>query len=155
YDIVEAGYKCNMTDITAAIGIVELGRYDSETLVRRKQIVDAYNVAFAADRRCVIPIFETEEKIGSYRCYPLSLREATEEQRDRVIQEIFDREVSVNVHFLPVPATTFYRDLSYDVNNYPVALDNYRREISLPVFYDMTDDQVKQVVKAVYEAVNT
>lgn len=152
YDIVEAGFKCNMTDISAAIGIVELRRYDTDTLVKRKKIVDAYNAAFANDNRFELPVLATPSKISSYHLYPLRLRAATEEQRDRVIAEIFEREVSVNVHFIPVPATTFYKELSYEMSDYPVSYDNYSREISLPLFYDMTDAQILQVISAVREA---
>ena len=154
YDIVEAGYKCNMTDIAATIGIVELKRYDSETLPKRKKIVDAYNLAFAADGRFEVPLFETTDKISSYHLYPLRIKQISVEQRDRVIQEIFNRDVSVNVHFLPVPDMSFYKNLGYDVKDYPVTLDNYEREISLPVFFDMSDEQVNTVIQAVIGAVN-
>ena len=77
-----------------------------------------------------------------------------EEQRDAIIQEIFNQDVSVNVHFIPVPAMSFYKNLGYDVNNYPVTLDNFSREISLPVFYDLTDEQIQTVIEAVVKAVN-
>ncbi len=76
-----------------------------------------------------------------------------EEQRDAIIQEIFDQDVSVNVHFIPVPAMSFYVNLGYDIKNYPTTLDNFSREISLPVFYDLTDEQIQTVIKAVVNAV--
>jgi dTDP-4-amino-4,6-dideoxygalactose transaminase len=154
YDIVEAGFKCNMTDISATIGIVELKRYDNETLPKRKKIVDAYNLAFAADQRFEIPLFETRDKTSSYHLYPLRIKTISVEQRDRVMQEIFNRNVSVNVHFMPVPDTSFYKNLGYEGKDYPVTLDNYQREISLPVFFDMSDEQIATVIKAVTEAVN-
>lgn len=152
YDIVEAGFKCNMTDICAAIGIVELKRYDEDTILRRKAIVDRYNIAFAEDLRYELPLHETRSKRSSYHLYPLRIRHITESQRDQIITEIFKRDVSVNVHFIPVPGTSFYRSLGYNPEDYPVALDNFRREISLPVYYDLSNEQVDDVIKAVKEA---
>jgi dTDP-4-amino-4,6-dideoxygalactose transaminase len=154
YDIVEAGYKCNMTDLSAAIGMVELERYEEDTLKKRREIVSLYDKMFAGDDRFQLPVSHSSEKRGSWHVYALRIRNISEEQRDRVIQEIFDRDVSVNVHFIPVTSMSYYRKLGYDTKNYPVTYDNFSREISLPVFYDMTDDQVSQVVKAVKESVD-
>jgi dTDP-4-amino-4,6-dideoxygalactose transaminase len=154
YDIVEAGYKCNMTDISAAMGIVELRRYDADTLVRRRRIVEDYSRVFAADPRFELPVFEGDGKKSSYHLYPLRIKNIGEVQRDQVMQEIFSRDVSVNVHFIPVPGTSFYKNMGYRVADYPVALDNFQREISLPVFYNMTAEQVAVVAQTVIDAVN-
>ncbi len=154
YDIVEAGYKCNMTDITAAIGLVELERYDNDTQLKRKHIFEAYNEAFKKDTRFQIPTHVTQAKNGCYHLYPLRINGITEDQRDLIIKEIFDCDVSVNVHFIPVPAMSFYKNLGYSLQNYPVTYDNFSREISLPVYYDLTDEQVKTVVNAVVSSVN-
>ena len=85
--------------------------------------------------------------------YPLRIKGVTEAQRDAIIKEIFDQDVSVNVHFIPVPMMSFYKKQGYDIKNYPVTFDNYSREISLPVYYDLTDDKVKRVIDAVNIAV--
>ncbi|MCC6372998.1 MAG: DegT/DnrJ/EryC1/StrS aminotransferase family protein [Bacteroidia bacterium] len=154
YDIVEAGYKCNMTDLTAAIGLIELERYENDTLIRRKHMVDLYNQLLGADARFELPVFDTDTKHSSYHLYPLRIKNISEAQRDAIMQEIFNKDVSVNVHFMPVPATSFYKSLGYNVNLYPVTLDNFRREISLPVFYNLSDDNVNTVVDAVSDAVN-
>ena len=155
YDIVEAGYKCNMTDISAAIGLVELERYDNDTLIKRKSIVYNYQKAFEMDDRFELPLIETENKTSCYHLYPLRIKGITEQQRDLIIQEIFNADVSVNVHFIPVPATSFYKSLGYDLLNYPVTYDNFSREISLPVFYDLSPEQQNTVINAVKNAVNT
>jgi dTDP-4-amino-4,6-dideoxygalactose transaminase len=155
YDIVEAGYKCNMTDIAAAIGLVELERYDSDTQVRRKAIVMLYNELLKDDPRFELPLFEASGKKSSYHLYALRIKNINATQRDAIMQGIFDREVSVNVHFIPVPATSFYKSLGYNINDYPVALDNFNREITLPVYYDLTDEQVKIVVDAVKASTNS
>ena len=155
YDIVEAGYKCNMTDISAAIGLVELERYDNDTLIKRKSIVYNYQKAFEMDDRFELPLIETENKTSCYHLYPLRIKGITEQQRDLIIQEIFNADVSVNVHFIPVPATSFYKSLGYDLLNYPVTYNNFSREISLPVFYDLTIEQQNTVINAVKNSVNT
>jgi len=153
YDIVEPGYKCNMTDIQASMGLVELERYDADMLVRRKHIFDAYARAFSAYDWAQIPAYETPDKRSSYHVFLLRIKGITENQRDQVIQAIFLREVSVNVHFVPLPMMTYYKNAGYSIADYPVAYDNYSREISLPVYYDLTDKMVSTVIKAVIDAV--
>ena len=154
YDIIEAGYKCNMTDMSAAIGLVELERYDNDTQLKRKHIFDTYQAAFLKDNRFELPIYRTDSKTGCYHLYPLRIKGITEQQRDAIMKEIFDCDVSVNVHFIPVPAMTFYKNLGYDMKNYPVTYDIFSREISLPVFYNLTDEQMQTVINAVINSVN-
>ena len=153
YDIVEAGYKCNMTDIMAAIGLVELERYDKDTLVKREKIVDQYNWTLSAYSWAELPVIRKGEIFSSCHLYPLRIKGISEEQRDAIIQKIFDKNVSVNVHFMPVPSTSFYKSMGYDIKNYPVTYKNFSREISLPVFYDMTEAQVMEVLNAVASSV--
>jgi dTDP-4-amino-4,6-dideoxygalactose transaminase len=154
YDIVEAGYKCNMTDIMAAIGLVELARYDSDTLVKREKIMDQYNWTLSAYSWAELPVTRTADIFTSCHLYPLRIKNITEQQRDEIIKRIFDHDVSVNVHFIPVPMMSFYKSLGYDMKNYPVAYNNFSREISLPVFYDMTEANVKTVLEAVVRSVH-
>ena len=149
YDVYECGYKCNMTDVAAAMGLVELARYDSMVLKRRKEIFDAYTQAFKSDNRFQLPEYETADKTSSYHVYALRVNGVTEDQRDAIMQRIFEQEVSVNVHFIPLPMLTAYKNMGYKMADYPVAYDNYSREISLPVYYNLTDEQVQQVIQAV------
>ncbi|MBA3705551.1 MAG: DegT/DnrJ/EryC1/StrS family aminotransferase [Bacteroidetes bacterium] len=153
YDIVEAGYKCNLTDIMAAIGLVELERYDSDTLKVREHIFKKYDAAFSKCTWAQLPEYQTKDKTSCYHLYPLRIKGITEVQRDAIIQEIFNCDVSVNVHFIPVPMMSFYKNLGYDIKNYPVTFNNYSREISLPVFYDLKDDLVQTVINAVIASV--
>lgn len=153
YDIVEAGYKCNMTDIVAAIGLVELSRYDDDTLVKRRSVMDTYSKALEGKAWAELPVFDRDGRKSSYHLYPLRIRGISEEQRDEIIQKIFDRDVSVNVHYIPVPRMSFYRGLGYDIADYPVTYDNFSREISLPVFYGLTDEQAETVTSAVIASV--
>ncbi len=153
YDIVEAGYKMNMTDIMASIGLVELSRYDSETLPRRKEIYEAYTQALSKYNWAIIPEYQNADKTSSYHVYALRLKDVTEEQRDAIIAKIFEKQVSVNVHFIPVPKMSFYVAQGYDINNYPNTIAQYQNEISLPVWVDLTAEQLNQVIQAVVSSV--
>lgn len=153
YDVAFAGWKCNMTDLQAAIGLVELERYDTDTLVRRRAICARYDAAFAADERFIIPTFRDERRESSHHLYMLRVRGVTEEQRDAIITAIAQRGVSVNVHFIPLPLLSFYKGQGHQMADHPNAYAHYSREISLPVYYDLTDAQVDEVTAAVQAAV--
>ena len=155
YDIIEPGYKCNMTDIMSAIGLVELRRYESFTLPRRKEIFDAYKSALSKYAWAEIAPYETDSKTSSYHLFPLRIRGISEVQRDAIMQKIFDQDVSVNVHFIPVPMMSFYKEQGYSIANYPVTYYNFSREISLPVYIDLTNEQVQMVIDAVVSAVES
>jgi len=154
YDIVEPGYKYNMTDIHASLGLVELRNYESDTLPIRTKICERYSELLSKYDWAELPTFNDDTRKSSYHLYPLRIKGVSEDQRDEIIQGIFDRDVSVNVHFRPVPMTSYYKSLGYNIHNYPKSYDLFSREISLPVFYDLTMDQVDLVVKAVVSAVS-
>lgn len=154
YDVLVSGFKGNMTDIQASIGLVELRRYEDDTLVYRKHIFDRYEQAFSKYAWAELPVYETEERKSSFHVYCLRVKGITEEQRDEIIQRIFDRDVAVNVHFQPLPLLTAFKEKGYRMEDYPVAYDNYSREISLPVWYGLNDEMVDEVVKAVVESVD-
>lgn len=153
YDVGFPGWKCNMTDLQAAIGLVELERYDSETLPRRKAICERYDRAFTSDGRFMPPTMADDARSGSYHLYMLRVPGAGETQRDAIIDAIARRQVSVNVHFIPMPMLTAYRDRGFRMEDYPNAYLHYSREISLPVYYDLTDAQVDTVIAAVRDSV--
>lgn len=153
YDVEEPGFKCNMTDIQAAIGLVELERYE-ENLKRRKEIFDQYHNSFNEESWAINPPFETSTKTSSYHLYLLRVDGASELQRDAIIQEIFEQDVSVNVHFQPLPLLTAYKKRGFKMEDYPEAYQKYANEISLPVYFDLTDSQVQEVIQAVKTAVS-
>lgn len=158
YDVVQPGYKCNMTDLQAAIGLVELERYEKETLPRRRAICERYQAAYSGDPRFIVPKFIVEhegvEHASCYHLYMLRLANATEEQRDLVIKAIAEQEVSVNVHFQPLPLLSYYKGKGYRMEDHPVAYELYKGEISLPVYFDLSDAQVDTVISVVKEAVH-
>lgn len=153
YDVEFAGWKCNMTDIQAAIGLVELDRYDSETIPRRKAICERYADAFRSDARFIVPMLKDEVRESSYHLYMLRIAGASEDQRDAIITAIAEQEVSVNVHFIPMPMLSLYKGLGHRIEDHPNTYKQYSREISLPVYYDLTDAQVDTVIEAVRSAV--
>lgn len=155
YDILEPGYKCNMMDIQAAIGLVELERYDSENLVRRKQIVNQYNAVLSKLSWAQLPVVGTKDKTSSYHLYPLRIKGISETQRDLIIDKISNMEVAVNVHFIPLPLLSFYKGIGFEMGNYPVAFDNYSREITLPLYFNLTDENIKTVLNALIESVES
>lgn len=153
YDVAFPGWKCNMTDLQAAIGLVELDRYDQDTIPRRRAICERYDAAFRNDARFMPPTHKDAGREGSYHLYMLRVTEASEAQRDAIITAIAERDVSVNVHFIPLPLLSFYKGRGYRIEDHPNAWRHYSREISLPVYYDLADAQVDEVIGAVKAAV--
>ena len=153
YDVIEAGYKMNMTDIMASIGLVELARYESETLEKRKHIFDLYSTAFSKFPWAIVPEYINRDKVTSYHLYALRIKDVSEAQRDQIIAKIFEKEVSVNVHFVPVPMMSYYKSLGYDIGNYPESFNHYKNVITLPVYFDLDDNKVATVIDAVVRSV--
>lgn len=153
YDVVEAGFKYNMTDILASIGLVELERYEDDTLKKRRSIFDRYTEALSKYDWAIIPPYENEEKRSNYHLYLLRIKGVSEHQRNLIIYEIFEQDVSVNVHYQPLPMLSFYKHMGYNIDNYPQAFENYKQEITLPVYYDLSDEDVEAVIQATIKAV--
>ena len=152
YDVEMPGYKCNMTDIQAAIGLVELSRYDTETLPRRKEICALYNEQFS-EPWAITPEFLSPDKESSYHLYQLRIQGATEMQRDEIIRLIAEDDIAVNVHFIPLPMLTAYKNLGYKMDDLQNTFAQYENEISLPLYFNLSDQQVHEVVNSVKTAV--
>jgi len=152
YDVIEPGYKCNMMDIQAAIGLVELNRYESN-LERRKEIFAYYQNAFENYDWAICPQFKSNSKETSYHLFLLRIKGASEGQRDQIISRIFDKQVSVNVHFQPLPLLTAYKTRGYNIDDYPVSHQKYMNEITLPVYFNLTEDNLKTITEAVIASV--
>lgn len=152
YDVIEPGYKCNMTDIHAAIGRVELKRYE-ESLARRADIFKTYNDAFKNESWAELPPYLSPNKESSYHLYMLRIKNISEEQRDEIIRKISEQGVSVNVHFQPLPLLSYYKNKGYKIEDYPIAFDQYSREISLPIYYTLNNEQVETVITTVKQAI--
>ncbi len=152
YDVKELGLKCNMTDIQAAIGSVQLKNYDAKLQRRRKEVFDRYNEAFDELEGAKTPVMEDAHRRGGYHLYMLRFPEMKEEERDALLQAIMEEEVSANVHFIPLPLLSYYRGLGFRIEEHPNAYAYFRSEISLPLHYDLSDEQVEAVIRAVRTA---
>lgn len=153
YDVIESGFKCNMTDIQASMGLVELARYEGN-LARRREIMEAYHKGFENQEWAKLPVFENKDKTSSFHLYLFRINNITESQRDEIIQEISKHEVAVNVHYMPVPMLTAFKD-SFDIKNFPQTYMNFACEITLPVYFTLTNEQVQIVIDTVTKSVNT
>lgn len=151
YDIIGQGMKCNLADVNAAIGLAQIRKYE-DLLKERKRVFTRYNDALKQYGWALTPPAITPGKESSYHVYALRIKDVTEQQRDEIIQEIAKSEVAVNVHFVPMPMLTLFRDMDYDIKDYPQAYRNYAHEISLPIYPQLTDEQADFVIRSVVEA---
>src|SRR4030095_15357424 len=110
----------NMTDILASIGLVELARYERDTLVKRRAICEGYHNGLGGKPWAILPVLESAMVKSCCHLYPLRIRGIAEKQRDEILQKIFNRDVSVNVHFIPIPMMSHYKGLGYRMDDYPV-----------------------------------
>ena len=151
YDIVMPGYKCNMTDIMASIGLVQLDRYP-KLLERRVELVEQYNKAFEGSR--VVPLVHyTATYKSSGHLYITHIKGATYEQRGEIITKMAERGISCNVHYKPLPLLTAYSNLGFDINDYPNAYDYFVNEVTLPLHTRLSDEDVKVIVENFKEIV--
>ena len=141
YDIVMPGYKCNMTDIMAAIGLAQMQRYPG-LLARRKQIITRYNQVMDT-----LPVSYLrhygEDFASSGHLYLVRLNGRDEQFRNDLIIKMAEREIATNVHYKPLPMHTAYKKLGFDIKDYPNAFAMYRNEVTLPLHTLLTDEQVE------------
>jgi len=149
YDILFAGLKVNMPDVCAAIGLAQIRKYDSLLLQERERVARSYHVFFSKYKQFELPPLEDENRKSCFHLYALRLKNCTEVQRDSIIEEITQKGVAVNVHFIPMPMLTVFKNLGYKIEDYPVAYDNYSREISLPIYPQLTNEQIDYICEAV------
>ncbi len=152
YDIITAGIKVNMPDVCAAIGLIQLRKYNDLLLAERRRVFDTYAKLFSHKPWAQLPPGEDENRTSSFHLYALRIIGVTEEQRDRMIEYVSEKGVSVNVHFIPMPMLTFFKGQGYNIADYPVAYDNFSREISLPIYPQLTLEQLQYIATAIEEA---
>jgi len=153
YDVTEAGYKWNMPDVLAAIGLASFKKYEGYIIPRRKEIFAKYSAAFSKYKWAQIPEYINDIKESSYHLYPIRIYGITEAQRDSIIDKLFAAGISVNVHFQPLPLLSVYKNLGYKIEDFPVSFDNYSREISLPVYPQLSDEQIDKITSSLVEIV--
>ncbi|WP_298485011.1 DegT/DnrJ/EryC1/StrS aminotransferase family protein [uncultured Ruminococcus sp.] len=145
YDIVGTWYKCNMTDIAAAMGLKQLDRY-AGMLERRKDIISRYDAAFVSMGVSVLPHY-TSDHTSSGHLYITRVPGITLEQRNEIIIKMAEAGIACNVHYKPLPMFTAYKQLGFRIEDYPNAYARFENEITLPLHTCLTDEQVEYVIE--------
>ena len=145
YDIVGPWYKCNMTDVLAGIGLAQVKRYPT-LLKRRKEIIEKYDKAFRLLGIKSLNHFDQNHK-SSGHLYITQVPGINIEQRNKIIEEMAEKGIACNVHYKPLPLLTAYKNLGFDIKDYPNAYNNYKNEITLPLHTKLTDEEVDYIIE--------
>lgn len=151
YDILTPAYKSNMTDLTAAIGLVQMKRYPA-MLKRRKELIERYNQELSGLNLQLREHFNSEH-ISSAHLYQVRLLGYEESNRNDVIVKMAECGIACNVHFKPLPMMTAYKKLGFDISNYPNAYNQFKNEITLPLYSKLTDEQIEYIIKNFKEVI--
>jgi len=154
YDIVLPGFKMNMPDVCAAIGLAQIRKYSSVILPERKRVATEYVTAFTNYEWAQLPPLKDRNTESSYHLFALRIVGIIDSQRDQIIEEINKSNIAVNVHFIPMPLLTLFKNMGYNICEHPIAFDNFSREISLPIYPQLTNDQVTFIVDSVASSFN-
>ena len=149
YDIIAPAYKCNMTDIQAALGLAQLERYD-DMLRRRHEIIDRYNETLSDFAVKVLDHHDAHHR-SSGHLYFMQVAGIGEQERNRLIEAFAARGVATNVHYKPLPMMTAYKNMGFDIKDYPHAFAAYKNEITLPLYSKLTDGQVDYITETIRE----
>ena len=152
YDIIGTWYKCNMTDVVAAIGLVQMQRYKG-MLERRRKMIERYDEAFKSLNVAVLNHYD-KEHTSSGHLYLVRLLGKTREETNKVIEQMAERGVATNVHYKPLPMMTAYKNLGFDIKDFPNAYNMFVNEITLPLNTKMTDEDLEYVIENFVEIVN-
>ena len=153
YDIIGPWYKCNMTDIMAALGLVQMERYP-KLLERRHEIVAKYNAALK-DCNVAVLNHKDADHCSSHHLYLVRLLGKTREETNKVIEQMAERGIATNVHYKPLPMMTAYKALGFDIKNYPNAYHLFENEITLPLHTCLTDEDVEYVISNFVEIIKS
>jgi len=152
YDVITDGFKCNMTDIQAAIGLVQLQRYKSMLDIRR-ELFHIYDDMLKEKEWAILPLEKNENMETSYHLYQLRIKGFDEEKRNTLISMMAEEGIATNVHFIPLPMFTFYRSLGYNIKDYKNAYDVYANEITLPLYSTLSKEDAAYVAEKTIECV--
>jgi dTDP-4-amino-4,6-dideoxygalactose transaminase len=153
YDIVGPWYKCNMTDIMAAMGLVQMKRYP-DMLLRRKAIIERYDQALKAAGIEVLAHY-TDQHQSSGHLYITRVPGITTEQRQTIIEKMAEEGIATNVHYKPLPMMTAYKNMGFDIQHYPNAYAHFANEITLPLHTRLTDEEVDYIIENYINIVTT
>lgn len=151
YDIIGPWYKCNMTDIMAALGLVQMKRYP-QMLQRRKEIIQRYDQALKAIGVEVLNHYsETHQSSG--HLYITRIPNITTEQRQTIIEQMAEHGIATNVHYKPLPMMTAYKNMGFDIKDYPNAYAHFANEITLPLHTRLTDEEIEYIISNYIEVI--
>lgn len=152
YDIVLPGYKMNMPDVCAAIGLAQIRKYKELLYPERKRIASAYTDRLKIYDWPILPALHDSIRESSYHLYPLRIKGISSLQRDMIIKKVSEMGIAVNVHFIPLPMLTLFKNLGYNIADYPISLECYSNEISLPIYPQLKEDQINFIVETLFES---
>ena len=152
YDIIGTWYKCNMTDVVAAIGLVQMQRYKG-MLERRRKMIARYDEALKPLNVAVLNHYD-EEHVSSGHLYLVRLLGKTREETNKVIEKMAERGIATNVHYKPLPMMTAYKKLGFDIKDFPNAFHMFENEITLPLNTKLTDEDLEYVIENFVEIVS-
>ncbi|TYA58936.1 DegT/DnrJ/EryC1/StrS family aminotransferase [Formosa maritima] len=155
YDIIYPGLKINMPDILAAIGVAQIPEYFEKTLKKRLNIYAYYHNFFSEKPWAILPPCIDDDRVSSCHLYALRIKNISETTRNIIIDKISQQGVATNVHFQPLPLLSLFKEMGYEINSYPNAYNNYKGEISLPIYPQLTKEQLEHIVLTVEKAVET
>lgn len=152
YDIIGPWYKCNMTDVMAAIGLQQLNRYPA-LLERRRQIIEKYNIGLKDENVSVLDHFGNDHSSTGH-LYLVRLLGKNREQTNQVIEQMAERGIATNVHYKPLPMMTAYKSMGFDIKNFPNAYAQFENEITLPLHTLLSDEDVDYVISNFKEIIH-
>ncbi len=148
YDIECIGYKCNLSDLHAAIGLSQLRRYD-KMLANRKKIAKIYDDILSKNDKIILPKLKNDYSESSYHLYLIRIKDFEEKDRDLLIEKMFELGIILNVHYLPLPFQKAYIDLGYNIKDYSNAYNLYKNEISLPLYSSLNEADAKYIASSI------
>lgn len=151
YDIVYPAFKCNMTDVAASIGLAQLGRYSS-FLKRRNEIILRYKNGFSNDKVVLLDHFK-KDTFSSGHLLIIRLLGKTDEQRRDIIEKMAEKGIACNVHYKPLPLLTAYKNMGFDIKDFPNSFEYYSNELTLPLHTRLSNDDVDYVIQALNELI--
>ena len=154
YDITTNGLKVNMPDINAAIGLAQIKKYKDFLLPEREQIFLKYNSILSQYSWAILPTFSVDNRKSSCHLYQLRIKGFEEEERDELISRLASLDIGVNVHYIPLPMLSYFKEIGLDIRNYPSSYNLYKNEISLPIYNNLSLDSVEYVCLKLIKIIN-
>ncbi len=153
YKIELAGFKCNLPDLSSALGLSQLKRYDNEIIYKRKVLFEIYISELTKNQEFIIPEYKNNIKETSYHLFLLRIKNRSEKQRDEIIDKLSKHNITANVHFIPLTLQPLYIRLGYKSNNFPNSYEMYRNEISLPLYTQLGKNNVLLICNRLNEII--